>query len=285
MLQAGRLLARPPVIRQANWSAHSTVLYNLGIGFGSAAADDAKFLPWIMEEAPSAFPTMVTVMARDTAWFEDPAYGIDSRNLLHGTQSIDVLHEVPPFGLFTAKDTIDAIADKGAGRPAVIETSRELANENGKVFARCGAGLVVRGAGGFGGEPGPSPQPAALPNRQPDAVFTARTLPEQALIYRLSGDLNPLHFDPEAASKAGFRRPILMGLCTFGIAGRILVEGLCQGDARCLRHLSVRFAGIVYPGDRIDFNVWETGRKTFGFQARTQEQGIVLDSGLIVLDY
>jgi len=278
-LAADRILALPASVRTDMWTPRETILYNLGIGFGAAAIDDPALLPFVLEESPRAFPTMSTVMARDTGWFDDPTLGIDFPNMLHGEQWIEMPGAIPAVGRFTSTDRIDAIWDKGPGRSAVIATSRDIADGDGALFARCGALLVLRGSGGFGGSSAGAPVPAALPERAPDGTIAMRTHPEQALWYRLSGDLNPLHSDPATASAAGFPRPILMGLCSFGIAGRGLIAALGDGDATRLRRLGARFSNIVFPGETIRIDYWREGDGEIAFRGVVEGRGKVLDGG------
>jgi acyl dehydratase len=278
-LAADRLLAMPASVQSAIWTARDTALYNLGIGFGAAAIHDPALLPFVLEESPRAFPTMATVMVRDTGWFTDPALGIDFPNMLHGEQWIEMIGPMPAEGPFTATDKVDAIWDKGPGRPALIATSRELANRDGELFARCGALLMIRNSGGFGGSAEGAPTPVALPNRAPTGSISMPTHPEQALWYRLSGDLNPLHSDPVTARAAGFPQPILMGLCSFGIAGRGLVAALADGDATRLRRLAVRFSNIVFPGETIRIDYWLGDDGEVLFRGVVDGRGPVLDGG------
>jgi acyl dehydratase len=262
------------------WTPRETVLYNLGIGFGGAAIENPALLPFVIEESPRAFPTMATVMARDTGWFGDPTLGIDFPNMLQGEQWIEMLGAIPAEGRFTATDRIDAIWDKGPGRSAVIATSRDIADGDGALFARCGSLVVIRGSGGFGGSSEGAPVPAALPERAADGSVAMPTHPEQALWYRLSGDLNPLHSDPATARAAGFPRPILMGLCSFGIAGRALVAALGDGDAARLQRLGARFSNIVFPGETIRIDYWLEGKGEIAFRGVVEGRGTVLDGGM-----
>src|SRR5262249_8369831 len=156
---------------------------------------------------------------------------------------------LPTRATITTTPTITAVYDKG--RAAVVMVGTESVDESGKLLFRNSSGIFVRGEGGFGGDRGPSGPPNMPPHRKPDKSVSLSTRPDQALLYRLSGDMNPLHADPDFAKMAGFPKPILHGLCTYGVAGRALLQTYCDNDPSRLKSFEVRFAGIVFPGETI----------------------------------
>ena len=200
--------------------------------------------------------------------------------LVHGEQSL-VIHELPaPEGEVIGRTRITGIVDKGAGKGALIYTERTVHDAaSGKLLATLGSTTFCRADGGFGGPAGPVKPVHELPTRAPDHVEDRQTLPGAALIYRLSGDYNPLHAEPAVGRAAGFERPILHGLATYGVAGWALTKGLCGGDPSRIASIETRFSSPVYPGETIRTEMWLDG-KTASFCARVvQRDVIVLNNG------
>jgi len=174
------------------------------------------------------------------------------------------------------RSKIDFISDKGEGKGAVIYQSREIIDaDSGEKLARVAMSAFCRGDGGFGGENKAGPAPAVLPDRAPDHVCDIETLPRQALIYRLSGDYNPLHADPDVARSVGFDRPILHGLATYGLAARAILKTSLDYDAARLVGLDVRFSAPVYPGETVRFEIWEEGSEA-RFRASVPDRDVVV---------
>jgi 3-hydroxyacyl-CoA dehydrogenase/3a,7a,12a-trihydroxy-5b-cholest-24-enoyl-CoA hydratase len=171
---------------------------------------------------------------------------------------------------------IKAMYDKGKGAVVVIET--ESVDEKGKLLFRNTSSIFARGEGGFGGERGPSGPKYTPPDRKPDKSIAMKTLPQQALIYRLSGDMNPLHADPDFAKLGGYDRPILHGLCTFGHVGRAVLQAYCNNEPERMKSFEVRFSGVVYPGETITTDMWEVGKGKIVLSARTERGEAVLTS-------
>jgi acyl dehydratase len=189
---------------------------------------------------------------------EYPGISIDLAKVLHGTQRIDVHRPLPPAGKARAAARVKGVYDKGAN--AVIETETLVTDLDGEPLWTNTSSIFARGEGGFGGERGPSGPPPP-PERAPDAVIVTPTAPQQALWYRLLGDRNPLHSDPEFAATAGFPRPILHGLCTYGMVAKAVVDAELDGDVARVAGFGVRFAGVVFPGETLRTSVWrEAGR-------------------------
>jgi acyl dehydratase len=262
------------------YSARDTMLYALGLGCGSdpTDADDLRF---VFEEGLMALPTMAVVLGGPGFWIRNEKTGVDWRKILHGEQGLTLHRPLPAAGTVIGRTRIKDIVDKGRERGALMFTERSIVDkETGAEIATLTSTTVMRGDGGFGGPSGPTPAPHALPDRAPDAALDIATLPQAALIYRLSGDMNPLHADPKVATTAGFPRPILHGLCSFGIAGRALLKLACGNDPARLTHMQLRFSAPAYPGETIRTEIWRDGERV-SFRARALERdAVILNNGL-----
>lgn len=272
------LLARVfPEIRAA-YTARDTILYALGVG---AAQDplDPRELRWTYEKELQALPSLSCVLAHPGFWLREPALGIDWVRLLHAEQSFDLQRPLPPEGAVVGSYRITGLVDKGADRGALLYLQKTLTLENGDAIGTVGSTYFLRGDGGCGTWGQPDPELTAVPSRPAEGSIDMPTLPSAALIYRLSGDLNPLHADPAIARKAGFDRPILHGLCTYGVACQSLVRAICDFDATRLRRMRARFTRPVFPGETIRTQWWvEDG--LVRFQSRSVERDeVVLDRG------
>jgi len=270
----------PEVRHDLTW--RDTVLYALGVGFG-ADPGDARQLRFLLEDRLQAVPTMANVLAHPGFWLRDMDTGIDWRQVVHGGQFMQVHRPLPVQGAVTGRCRVVALHDKGAGKGAVIEWERTLFSEGAsEPLATLRHTTFCRGDGGFGGDAtraSQPPQPPDKPGRAPDAVADIATLPQQALIYRLSGDLNPLHSDPEAARAAGFHQPILHGLCTFGVAGRLLMAQLCHYEPGRLLSIAARFSAPVFPGESVRVSMWHQGRGQVHFEAAVPARDAVVMRG------
>jgi acyl dehydratase len=280
-----RLRAWPLAPVTQHYTVRDTVLYALGVGAG-AAPDDATEpgdLQFIYEEGLVALPTMGVVLATGPFWMQDPATGIDWKRILHGEQMLSVHRPLPAQGTVVAESTVDEIYDKGADKGAVMYLTRRLYDHaTGDLLVTIGSSCFMRGNGGFGGKSDGAPRPHPLPADRPaDRALDLATRPEQAALYRLSGDYNPLHIDPAVARAAGFARPILHGLCSYGIVGRAILKLLCANAPARLRRLDVRFASPVFPGETIRTEVWHEGDGRAAFRALALERNVVvLNHGL-----
>jgi acyl dehydratase len=240
------------------WTDRETMLYALGVGAGTGdLAFTTENSHGIQQQV---LPTYAVIAC--------PAFGalgkIGSFNfgmLLHGSQQIRLFSPLPPAGQLKVVSEVADLQDKGEGKNAVVVLKGTGTDpESAQVVAESVTTLVIRGAGGFGGEPGRRPEPPGVPDREPDARVALPTREDQALIYRLSGDRNPLHSDPWFARElAGFPKPILHGLCTYGVAGRVLVSELGAGDASKIKSVAARFTAPVFPGDTLTTSVWRIG--------------------------
>jgi len=206
----------------------------------------------------------------------NPRTGIDVVKVLHAEQRLTIHRPLPPAGTVVAKTRVLEVIDKGAERGAILITERTLHEKaGGELLCTQMSSTFCRGNGGFGGSVTASPSPHAMPSSAPQRSADTRTSRRAALIYRLSGDYNPLHCDPQTAAAAGFREPILHGLCSYGIAARSIIEIFCDGDGDLLRALDVRFSSPVYPGETLRTEMWSDG-SVIAFRTRVLERDVVV---------
>ena len=253
------------------YGEQETMLYALGVGMGRDPLDE-KELDFVFERGVlKTLPSMASVVAR-VPLLRDCGY--DYTRVLHGEEALVLHRTLPPDAELTADARVVEAYDKGADKGALIYTETEVRNaaDNQLLFTRT-TGIFARGDGGFGGATRPGPKPHAVPARSPDASCVIETRPEQALLYRLSGDRNPLHADPGLAREVGFPAPILHGLCTFGTACVALLKTLCGYDPTRIAGLDVRFSAPVYPGDAIATDMWLDG-STVSFECRVPARGV-----------
>ena len=239
-----------PVEHEYTWK--DCVLYALGVGAKLPAE-----LDFVSEQqGPKVLPTFAVVPCFPAFMATCARLGPPLPQLLHGEHTVIQHRPIAPGGTLVTRVTVTAIYDKGKG--ALIEVMARTADPQGEPVFDNIFSLFVRGAGGFGGERGPAARQAEPPaDRAPDFSVTETTSPEQAALYRLSGDYNPLHISPDVARAVGFERPILHGLCTYGHAGRALLHGACAGDPARFRSLSGRFSSVVFPGDALTCAGWQ----------------------------
>ncbi len=272
------LMGMEPQEAQEDWSKRDTLLYNLGVGFGAAAVEDEAQLRFVLEDRLASFPTMAAVQAIARGIYFDPRYGIDFTGILHGEEAVEIARPLPAEGRLTGRTRIEGVWDRGS-KGAVMTTVKTLHDADDALVATCRSTMMLRKNGGFGGSADGAPQAAPLPGRAPDGGFDIAIRPEQALIYRLSGDTNPLHAVPKVAAKAGFPKPILHGLCSFAVAARALVAAEAEGDEGRLKAFSVRFSSPTYPGETIRTEFWRLGGGQYALQARALERDVVLLTG------
>lgn len=269
-----RLMNRQFPLVEQRVTPKDCILFALGLGFGADPMDERQ-LRFVYEDGLLALPMQAVVMAYPGMWAREPDTGLDWVKILHGEQEI-VLHDTLPVdGTVSGRTKITAIIDKGAGKGALLFSERTVTDAAGKPLATLRQTTFARGDGGFGGPSGPTPEPHRLPDRAPDEVCDIATLPQAALIYRLSGDYNPLHADPKVAKAAGFKAPILHGLGTLGVAGHAILKTCCDYDPARLRALKLRFSAPVYPGETIRTEMWRDGG-VVSFRARVVERDVVV---------
>ncbi|MFT3899059.1 MAG: MaoC/PaaZ C-terminal domain-containing protein [Gordonia sp. (in: high G+C Gram-positive bacteria)] len=242
-----------------SWTASDVALYHLAVG---AAADpmDTEGLKYVDDAKPKVLPTFATVAAgfhaTEAPKVSFPGIDIDLAKVVHGSQQVTAHRPLPPSGTATTRTRIADLQDKGSA--AVIVQESETVDEQGNTLWTARSSIFAKGEGGFGGERGASSK-VELPDRSPDHRIAVPTRPNQALLYRLCGDRNPLHSDPAFAKKAGFDRPILHGLCSYGSVARAVVDELLGGDVTAMADYSASFAGIVLPGETLNLDVWDSG--------------------------
>jgi acyl dehydratase len=247
------------------YEERDVMLYALGVG--------AKDLQFVFERNLRVLPTFAVIPAFPALTGLTGAVEINPVMILHGEQTIELHKEIPTKGTLKTKGKITGVYDKGKG--ALITIAADTHLDGGDKLFTNHFGVFVRGAGDFGGERGPEAGNNP-PDRAPDKTVDMTTLDIQAMIYRLSGDRNPLHIDPDFAKMAGYDRPILHGLCTFGHVGRAVLQEYCDNDTSKLRGLQVRFSGVVFPGDMITTEMWDEGDGKIILQAKTQEGRVVI---------
>lgn len=259
------------------YEPRDAILYALGIGLGSDPLDEAD-LDHLLETRLKVLPTFAVTLASPGMWIRDPQFGIDFGRLVHSEQDAIFHNDLAPAGDVHATPRVALLADRGAGKGAVVVIERHVQDADDRKLATVRQTLLLRGDGGFGGDAPPPPTQHAIPDREPDYRLAIPVSPRAALIYRLSGDWNPLHADPVAAQAAGFNRPILHGLATYGMAGHAIMKA----TGRPLRRLACRFAGVVLPGDTLNLALWADGDDVL-FEAHVADRR-VLDRGLAELE-
>jgi len=280
------LLGLPPIETTHSYTARDTILYALGVGVGRRAPCDPDELQFVFEEGLKPLPTMAVVLAYPGFWAKDPKYRLDWRRILHGEQSVEIHAPLPIEGVVTGVTRIDGVVDKGFDKGALIYSSRRIIEQySGRQLATVRQVTFARGDGGFGGSSKSRSIPHEIPNRSPDIVFYVPTYPDQALIYRLSGDFNPLHADPVVARSAGFTVPILHGLATFGTVGRELMRVDGASRPEIVQRIDARFSSPVIPGDHIEVEAWREDSRVISFRARVPSRGVVvLQNGRLQLN-
>ncbi|MBH0119537.1 MaoC family dehydratase N-terminal domain-containing protein [Rhodococcus sp. CX] len=259
--------------RTITWTARDCMLYALGVGAGTGDLTYTTNNTAGVEQA--MLPTMPVTLGVDFSVLKR-AGKIDWTRLLHAEQEIELVAPLPVDGTATATTRIAELWDKEKAALVVAET--EGVGTDGTPLWRSRASLFLKGAGGWGGDRGPSSN-TSTPEGNPDKTISYRTAENQALIYRLSGDYNPLHSDPSFAKKAGMDAPILHGLCTFGFAGRAVLEAV-GGDPTRIRSIRARFASPVWPGDDLHVDLWDVDDATVHFRVRGRDDEVVLSGGV-----
>jgi acyl dehydratase len=275
-------LAAAPMTSEFTWDQDDVILYHLGIGAGLAGATDPGELAYTYENGLKVLPSFGVVPPFAAMFGINQIDGVDINLMmvLHGEQELDVHGPIPTDATVTNTARIVEVQDKGKAAVVVLEIDSSLAD--GTVLFTNRFKIFARGEGGFGGEPGETVS-IVPPDREPDAVLSSPTMPHQALIYRLSGDKNPLHVDPMFAQMAGYDTPILHGLATYGAVLKAVVDGMLDGDVTAVGSYRVRFAGVVFPGETIVTKAWRTDDGIV-LVAETEERGEpVLTNGLVGL--
>lgn len=258
-----------------NYTEKDSMLYALGIGLGNDPLNE-DCLQFVYEDGLKVLPSMGVVLAAPGFWAREPDTGIDWVKVLHAGQELILHKPLPSSGVVEATTKITEIVDKGEGKGALIVSERVVRDKaTGEDLCTLVSTTMARGDGGFGGSPVSSSIPDKVPERAPDLVCDLPTLDQAALIYRLSGDFNPLHASPSVARKGGFEKPILHGLCTFGVATHAILKTLCDYDPARFHRIRLRFSAPVYPGETIRTEIWRDGNK-IAFRCRSVERDLVV---------
>jgi acyl dehydratase len=263
-----------------SWSSSDVQLYHLGLGAGADPLAERE-LRYLVDDTPQVLPTFGNVAQTfhmtkpPTVQF--PGIDIELSKVLHGSEAVSIPGPIPPSGTARAVTRFTEIWDKG--KAAVIWSETTVTTPNGAPLWTQKRSIFARGEGGFGGERGPSTS-TKPPDRAPDLELSLPTLPQQALLYRLCGDRNPLHSDPGFASAAGFPKPILHGLCTYGIGCKALVDALLDGDVSRVGSYGARFAGVVFPGETLKASIWKQDDKFLGVLTVPSRDDAIVLSGV-----
>jgi len=279
-IDVDKLLNWPFEELRHEYSARDSILYALGLGLGGDPLDEEQ-LRFVYEKDLRALPTMAVVLAYPGFWLHNAGTGVNWKKILHGEQGIVWHKPIPAAATVTGRTRVTDIIDKGAEKGSLLFSERVVSDaKTGEKLATLTGTTVLRGDGGFGGPAKEAPKPHRIPDRAPDAVCDLPTAPNAALIYRLSGDYNPLHVDPEVARAAGFARPILHGLCSLGVAGHALLKTVAGYDPARFKSMRLRFTSPVFPGETIRTEMWIDGSQV-SFRARIfGREAVVLDNGL-----
>jgi acyl dehydratase len=256
-----------------SYGDRETMLYALGVGMGRDPMNEDE-LPFVYENGLKTVPTLATVIA----WGQRTLGKADINYLMvvHGEQRLTVHKPLPASATIVADERIVGAVDKGAGKGALIFTEKVIRlKDTNEKLCTLGGTIFARGDGGFGGPSTGAPEPHAIPERKADAVCETDTRVDQALLYRLSGDRNPLHSDPKVAKMAGFPRPILHGLCSYGTACRAVLKTICKYDHTMITGFDVRFSSPVYPGETIVTEMWKDGN-VVSFRSKVKERDVVV---------
>lgn len=273
-----------------HYSERDTMLYALSLGLGNDPMDETA-LPFVYEGMPGgllALPSQAVVLGYPGFWAREPDTGIDWVKLLHGEQRMRLHRPLPASAEVVGHNRITHITDKGEGKGAILVTERRVETTGGDLIATVQQVSVLRGDGGYsqqgGGQPSDDPLPplvATPTDREPDWSDAQIIRPEAALLYRLMGDYNPLHADPEVARKAGFKRPILHGLASYGLVTRAILRQCCDNNPARLKGLDIRFTSPVYPGETLVTDIWRVGGNANQLQVRAR----VAERDLVVLSH
>ena len=256
-----------------------TMLYALGVGLGADPCDPGQ-LKFVYEQNLQALPTMAIILGYPGPWYKRVDAGITASHVVHGEQGFTIHRPLPVEGAIAGRTTITGVIDKGKDKGAIVLLETKVRDKaSGELISTLTSTGFCRADGGFGGPSGPVKTPHRLPDRPPQFTCDLPTLPQAALIYRLSGDYNPLHADPVYAQKAGFTKPILHGRCTFSIAGHAILRTCCGYEPTRLGSMEGRFSAPVYPGETIRTEIWQDGA-VVSFRSTVPARGVtVINNG------
>ncbi|MGK5079284.1 MaoC/PaaZ C-terminal domain-containing protein [Janthinobacterium sp. HLX7-2] len=269
------------------YTEKDTMLYALSLGYCSDPLDTAE-LQFVYEKDLQAVPSMAVILGSPGAWMQHPDTGLDWLQVLHGEQYLTLHQPLPAAAAIIGRTRVTGITDKGAGKGALLACETRVSEQaSGKLLATVEQVYFCRGHGGYSARGQPSDESVSklpvMPSAPADIVCDLPTRLDMALLYRLSGDLNPLHAEPQLARSAGFPRPILHGLATFGVIGHALLKTCCHHEAARLQVLNARFSAPVFPGETIRTEIWRRGMHVF-FRAHVVERNaLVIDKGYALI--
>ncbi|MGW1944043.1 MaoC/PaaZ C-terminal domain-containing protein [Streptomyces sp. NPDC001940] len=279
-IDAAKAVAAEPRSAEITWDHKDIQLYHLGLGAGTPATDPDE-LRYALESRLHVLPSFATVAGAGmgvVGGLSAPGIDVNLAHVLHGGQSVELHRPIPVKGSATSTSRVAAVYDKGKAAILVLRT--EVADADGPLWTS-DAQIFVRGEGGFGGDRGPTTRLEA-PTGEPDRTVDRPVREDQALLYRLSGDWNPLHADPEFAKLAGFDRPILHGLCSYGMTLKAVVDTLLDGDVSRVRSYATRFTGVVFPGETLRIRMWRSeGRIQVTVTAVERDEAPVLADTIV----
>lgn len=282
-MNQARVVHYPFADIHADYSERDTVLYALGVG-APIDPNDPQDLQYVYEKNLKALPSLSCVLAQPGPWLMEPELGVDWVRILHAEQRVRLARPLPTKGRISSSFRVKGLVDKGETSGALLFLEKTLRDASGDLIGTVESTYFLRGDGGSGNWGAPFESLPSIPATPPNVVVDIPTLPIAALIYRLSGDYNPLHADPRIAKQAGFDAPILHGLCTFGVACHGIVRSACGGDATRLRSMGARFTKPVYPGETIRMECWLTPNREIQFRCMSIPRNeIVLDRGFATI--
>ncbi|MEA3300356.1 MAG: MaoC/PaaZ C-terminal domain-containing protein [Pseudomonadota bacterium] len=271
-----------PDVHQS-YSSRDTLLYALSLGLGGGPMNRRE-LPFVYEKGQRCLPSYGAVLGRQGFWIRDMDTGVDWVKLVHTEHQLILHKPLPVEARLVSQQRVADLIDRGEGRGAVIVWERKIHDaDSGEALCTVVQTMLARGDGGFGGPPGQLPPPPTTPDREPDMVVERKTADNAALLYRLNGDMNPLHADPEVARKAGFERPILHGLATWGIAATAVLDRVCDFDSDAIASVYGRFTAPVMPGETLCTRIWVEGGEAH-YTVEVVERGVLaIKNGLVGL--
>lgn len=270
--------------RTDHYGVRDSIIYALTLGYGDTPSDSDD-LRYIYEHDTLAVPTLLATVGAPGAWATNPELGINWVKLLHGEHRITFHAPVPAEASVTSQTRVTHVIDKGADKGALVVTTRDIFIAEGHTpLATVEHVSFLRADGGFGRSDDPLPSLPATPDTAPEATLFVHSTSQSAALYRLNGDLNPIHILPDMAAKAGFDRPILHGLCTYGMAARALIKHYCSINPERLKSFSVRFSSPFFPGETVRIETWRAGNQIH-FRALAHERNVVvLSNGLATIE-
>ncbi|MGR8947535.1 MAG: MaoC/PaaZ C-terminal domain-containing protein [Gammaproteobacteria bacterium] len=268
---------------EASYDVKDTILFALGLGCGSDPTDERE-LKYVYEEGLLTLPTMSLVIGYPGFWMREPEYGFKWQQVLHAEEELIIHEPLPVAGTLIGETFIDEVVDRGKEKGVFVYSRKELTDAvTGKQYATVVSNTLARGDGGFGGPSEARPKPPDLPTGKPDHVCDIATLPQQALIYRLSGDMNPLHADPAVARSVGFDKPILHGRCTMGVAQRAILKTCCDSGESTIKSMRLRFSAPFFPGETLRTEIWRSDEQIHFRSTSLERETVVLNNGFATL--